>query len=211
LTVSVQLCEKVNAVLRSGDISNYTEGEIIVKWKLMAVVGAGVLLGSAVPASVALASGTGGAVKVWVTPSATGTTAKHPGKIMFTGAIGDYGTSESTNAAGKPTKKGAYKLLKLKKGTILVNGTTLSKALTSASPTGPTANETTCSFAIHVTAPVTIVRGTGAYQGITGSVTITAQFAIIGPLTKSGACTTKTSTKPLSTYSSVFGSGTVSF
>jgi hypothetical protein len=148
-----------------------------------------------------------GPVKVWVKPSTTGTSVKHPGKVFFTGAIGDYGTSVSTNATGKKTKKGSYKLLTPKQGTILVNGTQLNQALTHAQPT--TASKTTCAFVFTASAPITIVKGTGAYVGIGGSVNMVATFAAITPKTKSGSCTMKTSTKPLVSFTSITGSGTV--
>jgi hypothetical protein len=177
---------------------------------IFAIVGAVFILCGTASASVAAAATApkGGAIKVFVKPSPTGTGAKHPGKVVITGAVGDYGTSESVTAAGKPSKKGAYKLLTLKKGTILVNGTLLNAALTSAQPT---ANSTNCSFVFSASAPVTFVKGTGAYVGISGSVTITLTFAAILPKTKAGKCTEKTATQPLASTTSVMGTGTVTF
>jgi hypothetical protein len=180
-----------------------------------AAVGILAVLGAAAPMSVAAAATTtttaptGGAIKVWVTPSGTNTSTKNPGKILITGAFADYGTVISTNAAKKPTAKGAYKLLRLKNGTFLVNGTQLNKALTTGQPS--TLSASNCSGIFGATAPVTLSDGTGAYVGISGTVTITATFAFIGAKTKSGGCTMKTSSKPLATYSSISGSGTVSF
>jgi hypothetical protein len=151
----------------------------------------------------------GGPIKVWVRPSPTGTGSK-PGKVMFTGAIGDYGTSQRSNATGKKTKKGHYINIKLQKGTILVNTTTLTKAFTGLSkPT--TANTANCSFVFHVTAPVPIVKGTGSYSSISGSVTISATDAAIATKKKTGACTMSTSSKPLASYTSIVGVGTVTF
>ena len=144
-----------------------------------------------------------------MTPAGQNTTTKTPGKILITGAIADHGTVISTNAAKKPTAKGAYKLLRLKNGTILVDGTQLGKALTAGQPS--TLNASNCSAIFGATAPVTLSSGTGAYVGISGTVTITATFAFIGPKTKSGTCTMKTSAQPVGTYSSITGSGTVSF
>ena len=176
---------------------------------VMAAVVCGGLLGGAATAASAAASGT---VKVFVTPNNT-TTPKHPGKVMLTGAIGDYGTVISATAAGKPTatkkKKTPYRLLRLKKGTILVNISTFQSKLTGAfsSPSG--FNSTTCSQSIDVSGAVSVVSGTGAYAGITGSLVMTGQFAGITRRTKSGACTTKTTTPAAATYSSIIGSGTV--
>lgn len=167
------------------------------------------LLGGLVPAAVAGASPTGGAEKVWVTPSPTGTSVKHPGKVMLTGAFADYGKSVSANASGKPSKNGTYKLLTLEKGTILVNGSELNAAFKNLQP--QTFSQTTCSGDAHISAPVTLVKGTKAYVGISGTFTITATFAFITAKTKSGSCTMKTTSPGLATYSSVTGSGTVSF
>ena len=183
-----------------------------MKGRLVAAVGAAVVLSGFVPGSLAGAASTstGGPVKVWVKPSTATTSVKHPGKIIFTGAIGDYGTTTNANATGKPTKKGTYKFLTLKKGTILATGATLNEAVKTAF-TKPTLNMTNCSVSASATGAVHFVKGTGAYVGISGSVTITLSYAGVLPKTKSGSCTEKTATKPLAFYSSVMGSGTVSF
>jgi hypothetical protein len=181
-----------------------------------AAIGILAVLGAAAPVSVAAAATTSstttpssGPIKVWVTPAGQNTTTKTPGKILITGAIADYGTVISTNAAKKPTAKGSYKLLRLKNGTILVDGAPLNTALTAAKPS--TFNTSNCSAIFGATAPVTLGSGTGAYAGISGTVTITATFAFIGPKTKNGDCTMKTSAEPISTYSAISGSGTVNF
>lgn len=161
------------------------------------------------PVAVAGAAPTGGAIKVWVTPSPTGTSVKHPGKILLTGAIGDYGTTISVNAAGKPAKHGTYVLLKLKKGTILVDVTTLNSALDSAKPT--TVSSTNCSATLHATSSVSLVKGTGTYAGISGTIAMTLSLGAIARKTKSGACTFKTTSPVLATYTSFIGTGTVSF
>lgn len=176
---------------------------------VMAAVVFGVLLGGAATAASAAASGT---VRVFVTPNNT-TAPKHPGKVMLTGAIGDYGSVINATAAGKPTgtkkKKTPYRLLRLKKGTILVNIATFQSKLTSAfsSPSG--FNSTTCSQSIDLSGSISLVSGTGAYAGITGSFVMTGHFAGITKRTKSGSCTTKTTTPTAATYSSIIGSGTV--
>jgi hypothetical protein len=171
---------------------------------------AAVCLVSCAGATVASAASTQtpGAIKMWVSPSPT-TTTKHPGHVLITGVIGDYGPSVSATSTGKPVKKkSVYTLLKLKHGTILVN----TKALNSAgSNATPTINSTNCSISIAATAPVQIVKGTGAYAGINGTVTFSVNIAAVLPKTKSGSCTHKTATKPLDTYGSFVGSGTVSY
>jgi hypothetical protein len=154
----------------------------------------------------------GGAIKVFVTPSMNTTTAKHPGKVMFTGAVGDYGLSVNANATGKPQKKKSpYKLLKLKHGTILVTTSKINSAVGAAfTKVGQTINPTNCSVSASASAQVAILKGTGAYAGITGTATFAITFGVIAPK-KNGKCTLKTTTPALDTYTSFIGTGTVSY
>ncbi len=178
---------------------------------IVAAVCAGVLFGGSLSASVAAASGaaTSGRVEAWVMPSPTGSTsAKHPGKIILTGAVGDYGVALKVNAAGKATSKGAYRLAKLKKGTILIDIAKFQVAQDKAF-SSVKINAANCSAFVSASSPVTIVSGTGAYKGITGSLTITALFGGITPRAEDGSCTTKTTTPALATYVTITGSGTV--
>ncbi len=175
---------------------------------IIATAGVVALAALAVSGSVAAASGTAksGKVELWVEPSSTGATSSaHPGKVIFTGAIGDYGDALKVNAAGKSTKKGVYRLLELKKGTILVDIAKFKEAQQKAAPSIDLA---TCSFFESISAPVAIVSGTGTYHGIAGSVALTARAGGLGPF-KNGKCTTKTTTPALATYFSITGSGTV--
>ena len=156
---------------------------------------------------------TGGTVNVFVTPNGS-TLPKHPGKVMLTGAIGDYGTVSVATAAGKPTgkktSKSPYRLLKLKKGTILANISTFQSKLNSAFAGTSGFNSTTCSESIAVTGSISVVSGTGAYVGATGSFTMTGHFAGVTGRTSSGKCTTKTTSGSGATYASIVGTGTIS-
>ncbi len=145
----------------------------------------------------------GGAIQVWGTPANNG-----GGAVVITGAIADGGKSMRVNASGKPDKKGNYKLLELKKGNILLNGTQITAALNNANPTA--FNTTTCSGAFTGTAALPIVSGTKAYAGISGTVNVTVTFAIVLPLTK-GTCNENTNANPIAQYGSISGTGTVSF
>jgi hypothetical protein len=178
---------------------------------IVTAVGAGVLFGGllAGPVGAATSAVASGPVKVWVTPSATGlTSSKRPGKVIFTGSIGDYGRDVKANAAGKATKNGTYRLLKMQKGSILVNIGPFQKAETAAF-SSPTFNSANCSLSVNVSGPITVVSGSGSYSGITGSVTLTAHFAGIARRASNGSCTTKTTTPALATYTSIVGTGTV--
>jgi hypothetical protein len=179
---------------------------------IVTIIGTTAIFGGLLSAAAAAGATTAssGPIKVWVTPSPTGTGVKHPGKVLLTGAIGDYGKSYKANASGKPDKKGTYEELKLRKGTILVDVGPLNKAFNAAF-SAPLFNPKNCSISADATAAITIVRGTRAYAGVTGNVTMAAKFGGVLPKThgKRSKCTTKTSTPPLTTYSSIIGSGTV--
>jgi hypothetical protein len=176
-----------------------------VKVFVGAVMLGGVLFG-ATAAFGASAPMMGGAIQVWVTPSPSG---NGGGKVMVTGALADYGTGQNENAAGKADTKGTYKRLLLKHGTVLINGTKFATANNNANPT--MYNKSDCSAVVDVSAPAAIVSGTGAYAGITGSVTLTARFAFILPKTKKGTCNESNSATPLDQYGVVTGSGAVKF
>ncbi len=178
-----------------------------------AVLGITLLLGGSLVGSEAAFGATtpaNGAIKVWVTPSITGS----GGTIVMTGVVGDYGKTVNANASGKPQKKGGYELLVMKKGNILVNGQQFNKATSSAQPTD--FNATSCSGSFVASAPAPIVSGTKAYSGITGSVTLTATFAFVGPFytsgSKKGQCNTSNSgPNPPGFFATITGTGTVSF
>ncbi len=163
---------------------------------LKAAIACFVLMGGLTLASAAASaqsSSSGGSIQVWLTPSLTG----NGGKILITGAIADYGLTK-----GKKSGQAV-----LKKGTIKVN---LKQFNAATNAVNPTINPLNCSTSFTASAPVPIVSGTGAYAGITGSFTLTAQYAFILPKTKSGSCNTSNNANPISQYGSVSGSGTVS-
>ena len=152
----------------------------------------------------------GGSVKLFVTPSATG---NGGGAVVVTGAIGDYGkTTGKMNENGKANKNGNYGKLVLQQGTIEVNLTTFDTKTNNAQPN---INNTTCSAALAVTAPVTLFNGTGLYEGITGTVHLTETYAVILPRYTSGKnkgqCNYSNNAQPLAQWGSIAGSGRVSF
>ena len=163
---------------------------------LKAAIACFVLMGGLTLASAAASaqsSSSDGSIQVWLTPSLTG----NGGKILITGAIADYGVTK-----GKKSGQAV-----LKKGTIKVN---LKQFNAATNAVNPTINPSNCSTSFTASALVPIVSGTGAYAGITGSFTLTAQYAFILPKTKSGSCNTSNNANPISQYGSVSGSGTVS-
>ncbi len=173
---------------------------------LKAAVASGALLGGLVAGNATAFGQTpsSGPIQVWVSSANSG----NGGKILITGSIGDYGTSITTNSAGKASSNGDYKKLLLRKGTLLINVTQFNAA---GDNTKPSVDSSNCSASFTFTAPVPIVSGTGDYSGATGTVSLTGSFAAILPKTKSGACNESSSAHPLSQFSSISGSGSVSF
>jgi hypothetical protein len=170
--------------------------------KLAAVVGVtACALGAG---SVALAASTpqGGKIRVFVT-----NTSATKGKILITGAIGDYGTTVSQDANGKVDPNGAFEKVTLKQGGFIVNATALNKKINSSKPA---INKANCSVVVSGTGPVTIGNGTGAYAGITGKVAITVTFGGILPKTAKG-CNFGNNAKLSGSYQSITGTGSVSF
>jgi hypothetical protein len=170
---------------------------------------AGLLACLIVGASVALGAGSsgtpaGGRIQLFVQPGK----AQGNGKILFTGAVGDYGSSHSVSSTGG--KK--FGTASLTKGTITLDLTAVTKKANNASPTFDAA---TCSGSISVSAAAPIVSGTGLYAGIHGTVKITESFGFIGSTYKSGPkkgrCNLSNSAPTVAQMGTVYGSGTVSF
>jgi hypothetical protein len=170
--------------------------------KLVAVVGVTACVLGAGSAAVAAATPQGGKISVFVT-----NTSATKGKILITGAIGDYGTTVSQDANGKVDPNGAFQKVTLKQGGFIVNATALDKKINSSKPA---VNKATCSVVDSTTGPVTIGDGTGAYAGITGKVAITVTFGGILPKTAKG-CNLGNNAKLSGNYESIVGTGSVSF
>ena len=179
-----------------------------------AVIGAAAVLGGLLiggtSAFGAGASSTpaGGSIKLYATPSLNGS----GGTVLLTGAIGDNGTTLNIDQDGKPDTNGNYVKVTLKKGAFEINKTTLDAKAKNVTPTGDLA---TCSGGFSVTAPVTLLDGTGHYKGITGTVKVTLTYAFVLPRFASGKhkgqCNEGKNVPPVALYDSVKGSGTVQF
>jgi hypothetical protein len=168
------------------------------------VLGGGVLVSSTAGAATPVS----GPTQLWASLGANG----NGFKVLFTGAIGDHGTSVGATANGKPTKKNnpGYRLFILKKGTIFVNTQKIDAAENNDSAPPTTANATTCSATFVVTEPATAISGTKAYAGITGTINVTISYAFTLPLEK-GKCNMNSNANPSAVLGLVTGTGTVSY
>jgi hypothetical protein len=175
-----------------------------IKGLLLCVVIVGGVTVSAAPA---LAANKAGTVRVWVTASPTNNTPTDP--ILFTGVIGDYGTSTSQDKNGKADINVSYEGITLQQGTFVIDTTKLTAKVNKIKPA---TNTSTCSFSIAASAPASIISGsgTGAYKGLTGRLVITVSFAGYGPV-KSGKCDTSQNAVPTSAYSAITGIGIVTY
>jgi hypothetical protein len=189
----------------------------MLRKRIINVVTAVVMLGgTAATAFPALISGAAGAAtpvsgqtQIW---ASLGAGNGNGFQVLFTGAIGDHGTSVGATKNGKPTtkKNPGYRLFILKKGTIFFNTKTIDAAENNNNTAPTTFNMTTCSATFVVTDPVTAISGTKAYAGITGTIDVTISFAFIQPLDK-GKCNPNSNANPSATFGLVTGTGTVSY
>lgn len=162
-----------------------------------------------VGASVALGAGSssapaGGPIHVFVQPG----NGQGNGKILITGAIGDYGATHKASSSGGKN----YATATLKKGTITFDLTAITAKANHATPTF---DKATCSASFSESAPVPVVSGTGLYAGIHGTVRLTESFGFIGSTYKSGSkkgkCNLSNSAPTVAQMGEVYGTGTVSF
>jgi hypothetical protein len=134
-------------------------------------------------------------------------------KMVFVGAIGDYGTAISVDKNGKVDSNGNFVKMKLKKGTFQLDVTDLNKTLQNPKP--QIASDVTCSATFTGTAPVTFLKGTGLYKGISGTANVTLTFSGVGSRYKSGPkkgqCNHAEDASPRASFGFVTGQGTVTF
>ena len=163
------------------------------------VAGASVALGAGSSATPA-----GGPIQIFVQPGH----GQGKGKILVTGAVGDYGTTSPTKGSGGKKLGTAT----LKKGTITIDLTAISAKVDKASPA---INKATCSASLTETAPAPVVSGTGLYAGIHGTIQITESFGFLGSTYKSGPkkgqCDMSNSAPTVAQMGDVYGKGSVSF
>lgn len=161
----------------------------------LAVSGAASLL--AISAASAGSTGTqpaGGTVHIYLVNTSLNPAAR--AQVLITGAFSDHGSG----------KGGTWTLTR---GTITLDASKL-KAIAN-SPTFGTSYPASCSFAGVAKGPITILGGTGAYKGISGSMVATETVAGEGSLLKNGQCNQANNAPAVAQFLMVTGSGTVSF
>jgi hypothetical protein len=163
---------------------------------------AGVLVGPAAAAAPA-----GGQIALYADAGNGGSQ-----KIVFVGAIGDYGKAINVDKNGKVDPNGNFVKVKLQKGTFEIDTTVLNKTLDTAKP--QIQSEATCSSQFSGSGTVKLFNGTGLYKGISGTANVTVTFAGVGSRYKSGPkkgqCKHEDA-NPRAQYGFVTGQGTVSF
>jgi hypothetical protein len=151
----------------------------------------------------ASAAGTsGGSVRMFGTPKGAG------GRFMFTGAIGDVGSTKRETASGAANANGDFVKFALEHGTFVANATGFFSALNHAKFSF---DKATCSTSFGASGPATLSAGTGQYAGISGTLRVTGTFAEVGPRLKNGKCNMSQKAKPLAEFQAVTGTGHVSF
>ncbi len=153
---------------------------------LLAALGA--TLGAAFPGSSALAAAA--PVSGTITVNGIVPLVGKSGPFMITGAINDAGTS--------PVSNGAKSVVILSKGTITVNAGNFNPKFN--------VDPKTCAVSGNSTNPVKIVKGTGAYRGITGKLTTTYTVHGIGSKVK-GSCSQNVA--PLGGYFAILATGPI--
>jgi hypothetical protein len=135
------------------------------------------------------------------------------GKVMFAGAIGDYGTTVNVDRNGKVNSNGNFVKMMLKQGTLELDVTAVNKLLDNPPPR--VASSETCSVEFVASAPAKIINGTGLYKGISGTAKITVSFDGLGSRyttgPRKGQCNEGQNTPPRAVLGSVVGNGTVNF
>ncbi len=122
------------------------------------------------------------------------------GRVVVTGAIGDFGT---TAAVGHEMK------VALQRGSFELDVTQL---IAREDHSQPTLDKATCSGLSSITAPALAGSGTGSYQGIVGTLSITQTIAFVLPSYDARAhfgCDNNAA--PLDDYLSITASGQVHF
>jgi hypothetical protein len=169
-------------------------------WPSMAalVVGVGGLTIGVSDASASAAPG-GGTIHVEL----VGTPASSTQSIVITGAFADAGTfSEAEGLSAVTLSRGSFKVNDSK-------GNAREDAIFGS--LAKVVNPINCGITTSYNAPVKLLDGTGAYAGISGTVSVTTREAGVFPKLASGKCNLSENANPIGFVSIAQGSGSVRF
>jgi hypothetical protein len=143
----------------------------------------------------------GGHIAIYFTPQ------PHQSLILVAGAIGDYGTGVPVNANGQHDPAGQFERVTLQHGSFIIDNRKINEASMAKEPVR---NPQTCSLALDVHAPAALSSGTGRYAGVSGTVTLSSNFAAIFPHKSGSTGTCNFDTAPLKTALSTSAKGHIS-
>jgi hypothetical protein len=143
----------------------------------------------------------GGTINIYVT-------IQNPtkGKVLLTGALGDYGTTVRTDSNGKVDPNGTFQSVHLRHGGLMIDTSGLDRSFGHITPQ---INRDNCSVSFSSSGPAKIVSGTGDYAGATGSLKLTASFAGVAPSTKAGKCDFADDAPIFGAFQTITGSGSI--
>jgi hypothetical protein len=150
----------------------------------------------------AAAKPAGGHIAIYFTPQ------PHKSLILVAGAIGDHGTGVPVNAKGQRDSAGQFERVTLQHGSFIIDNHKLDDASMAKEPVR---NPQTCSLVLDVHAPAALSGGSGRYAGISGTVTLSSNFAAIFPQKSGSTGTCNIDTSPLRTALSTSAEGHISF
>jgi hypothetical protein len=136
----------------------------------------------------------GGTIHIYIVNASTNSST--PNAVLITGAFSDHGTGH----------KGVFHLTK---GTITANNSKIAAIV--SNPNFGSFNSASCSFWGTATGPVQIVSGTGAYAGITGTLSTTFTEAGQGSLLPDGKCNQSNNAPLVASVTIVTATGRVTF
>jgi hypothetical protein len=127
---------------------------------------------------------------------------KGKGAVLVIGGIGDHGTIQPVTKAGKPNQDGVYERLTLQNGSITLNESAVYNN-TRPSSYGRAA----CTGQAIGSGQAPIIKGTGSYAHITG--TITDSITIAYQLRRHAGQCDIDANEPYAYFATVIGSGNV--
>jgi hypothetical protein len=148
---------------------------------------------------------TSGNIDIWLTSGDSAVA-----KVLMTGVIGDYGSARMTNQSGKPDADGNYELLKMTRGSILLD---IEPSIVAYQQHGipNTYSPINCSVFINTLTFNPIVKGTGLYAGIQGQIQLNERFGTIFDKDRQGQCESHGKKRIRSASTIIFGNGAVAF